>query len=211
MDFVIKKELEEFLEFKKNYKFEQKELVIEGDLIYCDKELIQEYDDLIGESDKWINVGYNLKGKYSKILSNLFPYEFTFRGKKFSSIEGFFQGIKFPDKDIQEYVYSYFGVNAINIKNATDYDWTITHEIYFMGQKYDRFSKEYSLLIDELYISAIQNPLYRKALLNCDKPILHTMGETDKNKTTFTRYEFEYELNCLSAFLKNKETKKELI
>ena len=199
------------MEFKKNYNFEEKELITDGTLVYCDGELIEENEDLIGESDKWINVGYNLKGKYTKILSNLFPYEFTFRDKKFASIEGFFQGIKFPDKNIQEYVFSYSGMAAVNIKNATDYDWTITHEVYFMGEKYDRFSEEYSLLVDELYISAIQNPLYRKVLLNCDKPILHIMGETDKNKTTFTRYEFEYELNCLSAFLKNKQMKKELI
>lgn len=45
-----------------------------------------------------------------------------------------------------------------------------------------RESKEYELLIDELYISAVQNPLYRNILLNCNKTIIHSIGEIIKKK-----------------------------
>ncbi len=199
----IKKELEEFIEFKKNYKFVQKELVEKDGDIYCDGYLVRSNDINISESDTWIDVGYKLKGR-SVNLSNLYPYEFTFRGKKMSSIESFFQGIKFPDRDIQNYVFSYSGVDAVNIRNITDYDWTKTKIIYFDGKAINRNSIEYQELIDELYISAVQNPLYRMALLNCCKDIIHSIGKDSRDETTFTRYEFEFELNCLKDFIKKR-------
>lgn len=201
----IKKELKEFLEFKKDYRFEQKELIRDEDKIYCDGELVQSGEDIkIGETEKWINVGFKLKGSFSQMLSNLFPYEFKFKGKNLKSIEGFFQGIKFKDIRVQNYVFTYFGTQAVHLKNATAYNWKDTGIVYWQGKSIDRFSKEYDLLIDELYISALQNPLYRQVLLNCDRPIIHAMGETDKKNTTFSRYEFEYELNCLKEFVQLK-------
>jgi len=53
----------------------------------------------------------------------------------------------------------------------------------------------------ELYISAIQNTFYRNAIKNCKLPIIHATGEEDPSKTVFTRYEFEFMLNCLHDFL----------
>ena len=38
----IKKELKEFLEYKKNYKFKQKELIEKDDCIYCENELLKD-------------------------------------------------------------------------------------------------------------------------------------------------------------------------
>ena len=35
--------------------------------------------------------------------------------------------------------------------------------------------------------------------------IIHTMGGKEKKDTTFTRYEFEKELNCLREFLRERE------
>lgn len=204
MDSNVRCELEEFLEFKKNYKFVEKEIIEENDSLFCDGEYLGDLDNVVGESDKWINVGFKNKG-LSRTLSNLFPYEFTFRGCKFSSIEGFFQGIKFPDKDMQKLIFSYSGIDAVYIKLATSYNWRESGIIYFQGEGINRFSDDYELLIDELYISAVQNPIYRNMLLNCDKYIIHSIGEVDKKLTTFTRYEFERELNCLKDFLKQKE------
>ena len=34
--------------------------------------------------------------------------------------------------------------------------------------------------------------------------IIHTMGKKEKSETTFTRYEFEKQLNCLKEFLKKE-------
>ena len=139
------------------------------------------------------------------MFSNLFPYKFKFKGKKLASIENFFQGIKFKDKKIQNYIFTYYGTNAVHIKVASNYNWKETGIIYWQGKAIKRDSMEYNLLIDELYISAAQNPIYRAALCNCDKPIIHSIGENDKKETTFTRYEFEFELNCLKDFIHQKE------
>ena len=204
----IKKELKEFLTYKNNYKFIQKELIERDDCIYCENELLKDQDgNKISETENWIDVGYRNRGDFPQMLSNLFPYNFKFRGKKLASIENFFQGIKFKDKKTQNYVFTYYGTQAVHIKAASRYDWKETGEIYWQGKAIKRESKEYELLIDELYISAIQNPLYRNILSNCDKQIIHSIGEHDKKETTFTRYEFEFELNCLKDFIQSKNKK----
>ena len=115
------------------------------------------------------------------MLSNLFPYTFKFRGKKMKSIEDFFQGIKFKDKKVQNYVFTYYGTQAVHIKAATDYNWKESGIVYWQGKEIKRDSKEYELLVDELYISAIQNPIYRGILSNCNKFIIHSIGENNKN------------------------------
>lgn len=40
----IKKELKEFLIYKKNYKFAQKDLIEKDGCIYCDNELLKDKD-----------------------------------------------------------------------------------------------------------------------------------------------------------------------
>ena len=83
MDKKVKEELKAFKEFKKKYEFKQKEILQEGEDLYCDGELLRKGEEKpIGETEKWINVGYKLKGSFSKVLSNLFHYEFVFEGKK---------------------------------------------------------------------------------------------------------------------------------
>ena len=203
MDRKVKEELKAFKEFKKNFKFNQKEIIQDGEDLYCDGELLQKGEEKpIGETEKWINVGYKLKGSFSKALSNLFPYEFVFEGKHLSSIETFFQGIKIKDKEVQEYIFKYSGLDSNNIKVASDFNWKESGIVYWQGKAIKRDSEEYDDLVAELYISAIQNPLYRNVLKNVNKPIIHSIGETNKDETVFTRYEFEYMLNCLVAFLK---------
>lgn len=159
----------------------------------------------ISETERWVDVGYRNRGDYAQMLSNLFPYTFKFRGKKLQSIENFFQGIKFKDKKVQNYVFTYYGTQAVHIKAATDYDWKKSGSIYWQGKEIKRDSKEYEMLVDELYISAIQNPIYRGILSNCNKFIIHSIGGNDKKDTTFTRYEFEFELNCLKDFIQTKK------
>ena len=76
--------------------------------------------------------------------------------------------------------------------------------MYWQGKEIDRFAKEYDDFLDEMYISAIQNPLYRNVLKSTNKYILHSMGTLEKEETVFTRFEFEKMLNTLSAFLNSK-------
>lgn len=197
----MKEELKEFIEFKKNYKFHELEIEEKDGCLYCEDTLLKDNNGYVGESDKWVNVGYSLHGMYPKLLSNLFPYEFEFKGCKLNSIECFFQGIKFPNKDLQKKIFKYSGKEALVLQKSSDYNWKETGIVYWQGKEIKRDSKEYDELIDELYISAIQNEFYRNAIKNCNLPIIHAIGETDKKETVFTRYEFEFMLNCLHEFL----------
>ena len=199
----INEELKEFKKFKSNYIFKQKEIDEIDGVQYCDGEpLLDEDGREIGDCEKWINVGYKYKGPYAKVLSNLFPYEFEFRGKTLKCIESFFQGVKFKDIEMQNLVFNYSGLDSNHVKVCSGYDWKETGILYWQGKEVNRFSKEYDDLVDELYISAIQNPLYRNILRTTDRNIIHSMGGKTKEETTFTRYEFEFELNCLKDFLK---------
>jgi hypothetical protein len=201
--FQIKKELKRFEIFKQQYDFKQKEIVEKNGALFCDDICIKENADseYLGECEKFVNVGYKLHGSLPKILSNLFPYEFYFRGLKLHSIESFFQGIKFKEKKAQKQVFKLSGLDSNNIKAAQDYSWKKDKVIYFMGKPYKRDSKDYERLIDELYVSLLQNPLYVDALKNVgEKYIIHAMGEVDINETVFTRYEFEKQLNCLKDY-----------
>ena len=198
----MNQELQDFKEFKKNYQFIQKEIIEdEQGNLYCDELLLKDENGYMGETDKWINVGYNVHGSYTKLLSNLFPYEFDFRGNHLHSIESFFQGIKFKEKDLQKQVFNYSGIPAVVIKDTSNYNWKETGIIYFQGEPIKRDSQEYDDIIDELYISAIQNPFYRNAIKKCPQSIIHAIGEKSKEDTVFTRYEFEYMLNALHDFL----------
>lgn len=204
----IKKELKEFLKYKESYKFIQKEIIEKDNCIYCENDLLKDSNgNKVSETETWIDVGYRNRGDFPQMLSNLFPYNFKFKGKKLSSIETFFQGIKFKDRKIQNHVFIYYGTQAVHVKASTPYDWKYTGEIYWQGKAIKRDSKEYDLLVDELYISAIQNPIYRNILSLCTKDIIHSIGENTKKDTTFTRYEFEFELNCLKDFIQNKNRK----
>lgn len=201
----IKEELKEFQKFKSNYIFKQKKIEEIDGKQYCEGEpLIDEEGKEIGDCEKWINVGYKHKGPYAKVLSNLFPYEFIFRDKNLKSIESFFQGIKFKDIDMQNLVFNYSGLDSNYVKICNGYDWKDSGILFWQGKEINRFSKEYDDLVDELYISAIQNPLYRNILKTTNRDIIHTMGVETKEETVFTRYEFELQLNCLKDFLKEK-------
>lgn len=204
----IKKELKEFREFKKNYKFEMKEVVKkEDDSLYCDGICIREGKDgeWVGETETFVNVGYKFHGALPKVLSNLFHYDFYFRGFNLTSVESVFQGFKFKDKKMQKLLFKYYGLDSNNIKAASDYNWKEEYVVFFQGKPMARDSKEYDDFIDEMYIALIQNPLYRNALKNVgSKYILHALGGATKEDTVFTRYEFERELNMLKDFVQSK-------
>lgn len=200
----LKKQLKEFETFKANYNFKMRNLTeIDGEVFY-EKILIKDKEGNITPiGENFVNVGYKLKNPLSKVLSNLFPYSFVFQGKTVASLESVFQGIKFQNKKAQNLVLSLSGTDAVHIKVAAEKDWKEYGILFWQGKPMDRHSPEYTQFINELYISAIQNPLYKQALINAGNfYIMHSMGELEEGKTVFTRYEFECMLNCLKDFLK---------
>lgn len=199
----ISRELVEFKKFKQNYHFEFAGLTETDGVLYCKgKPLTDAESKIIPECGEWINIGYKIKLSASKVLSNLFPYRFWFKGHELYSIEAFFQGLKFPNPDIQRLIFTYSGTDAYHVRQASEYDWRQTGILYWQGMPVNRHAPEYDALVDELYISAFQNPLYRQALKNVNKYILHSIGNSDEHETVFTRKEFETQINALSAFAK---------
>ena len=209
LDLKIKKELKNFKKFKQTYDFKLKNIEEKDDgSLFCDGICIREGKEgtLVGESDTFVNSNYMLHGyKYSKVISNLFPYKFYFKGYKMGSAEAVFQAFKFKNPKLQKLVFEYEALNANRIKGCAEYDWTISGKIYFLGKEIDRYGKEYEDFIDELYVSLIQNPLFVQALKNVgNRYILHSIGIEDKLKTTFTRAEFEKELNAIKDYVLSK-------
>lgn len=201
----IKQELKKFKEFKNDFKFLKPKFSCKHENVYYDNILIFDATtgETVAENDKFLNIGFKLKNSNSKLLSNLFPYEFTFRGKKVSSIESVLQAIKFENIKQQNLVLKYSGTEANHIKYANLIDWKCDGKLYWQGKMIDRFSKEYDDFIDELFVSAIQNELYRNALIKNEKVLIHSIGAEKKEDTVLTCEEFEFIINCLSAFVKS--------
>ncbi len=205
LDRKIKQTLVKFKKFKETFDFKLKTIDTTQDgSMYVDGLCIRQGLDgeVVSETENFVNVGYKNSGAMPKVLSNLFPYEFVFKGNKVCSVESVFQALKFKDKKSQKQVFKLSGLNANRIKVATDYDWKQTQTLYFLGDPMKRDSKKYQDFIDELYVSLLMNPLFVGTLKSVGgKYILHSIGEEDKTKTTFSRQEFEFELNCLKEFV----------
>ena len=199
----------EYSKFRKDFNFTLLPLKQEGDKIYFKSELVEDETQKYFEGEGFINAYSGAKVSIARVLSNLYPMEFKFRGKNVKSIEGVLQGIKYKDKKIQNLVLNYSGINAYHIRACNELDfWGNNGVLYWQGKPMKRDSEEYQLFIDELYYSASKNPLYKRALLSTgNKYLLHHIGRENPQETVLTRYEYELRLNSLRAFLKQKNDK----
>lgn len=199
-----KSEILRFFEFRKNYNLEYKELEEKDGKIFWNGELVEDEDKKYAEGEHFISAGYNFKMSLARNLSNLYPMEFKFRGKKVRSIEGVLQGIKYKDKKTQNLIFNYSGVDAYHTRGANSADfWGETGVLYWQGKPMKRDSLEYELFLDELYLSVSKNPIYKRCLLATgDKYLLHHIGHTNINETVLTRREYEERLNALREYLR---------
>ena len=161
------------------------------------------------ETDKFLNMGFNSKNSLSKILSNLYPYEFKFKGKKVASIESVLQSLKYSNKKLQNEILKYSGLNAYHTRGCnTNNFWGQLGYLYWQGKPIKRDSEDYQLFLDELYFSCAKNILFRTALLETrEKILLHHIGSENTNETVLTRFEYESRLTALREYLKSKLTK----
>ena len=205
LEMKIKKELKRFQEFKSSFKFEMKELKETDDgSIFLNDVCLKDgkTGEWFSEPENIINIAYMFHGVLPKALSNLFRYKFYFKGFIFESAEAVFQCLKVKDKKLQRKLFDYSGIPSNKLSAFSDYNWKEKGYVYFQGKEIKRDSKEYDDFIDEMYVSLLQNPLYRNALKNSgDKILLHSIGVNDKTKTLFTRFEFERQVNALRAYV----------
>ena len=199
-----KSEILNFFMFRKNYNLDYREIEEKDSKFYFKGELVEDEEKKYAEGEGFINAGYNFKFSLARNLSNLYPMEFKFRGKRVKSIEGVLQGIKYKDKKTQNLVLKYSGLDAYHTRGANTADfWGKTGVLYWQGKPMKRDSEEYQLFLDELYLSVAKNPLYKRALLATgEKYLLHHIGNTNISETVLTRREYEERLNALRDYIK---------
>lgn len=196
--------VKKYTNFRKTHPFKCEPITTNNDCIFFRDELIEDSTKKYAEDSTFLNIGYNFKNSLAKCLSNLYPISFKFRGKKVASIEGVLQGIKYKDKKMQNLVLKYSGLDAYHTRGANTANfWGNNGTLYWQGKPIDRHSEEYQLFLDELYISALKNPIYKSALLATgDKYLLHHIGNVNPSETVLTREEYEQRLNTLRDFAK---------
>ncbi|MBO5394357.1 MAG: hypothetical protein J6A28_00435 [Clostridia bacterium] len=200
--------IKEFKCFRENYQFNCKKLTKKGEAIYLGKVCVEDKEgNKTFETDSFINTGYGSKNSISRVLSNLYPHSFKFRGKRVASIEGVLQGIKYKDKKLQNEILKYSGLDAYHTRACNSQDfWGSDGLLYWQGKPMKRDSQVYQKFLDELYICASACPVYKKALLSTgDKYLLHHIGNEDVTQTVLTRYEYELRMAALREFLRKEE------
>ena len=139
------------------------------------------------------------KGDYpSCALSNFTEHEFYIDNVKCSSMEGFLQSLKFRSINKQKQVCLLAGKEAKNSTRHTvvQLRWRITHNLYWQGERINRFSDEYQKLLDRAYKELSKNTDFTRALKETDeKELVHSIGKNDARKTVLTEYEFISRLN----------------
>ena len=197
-----------FHDFRANYQFEYKKLTHKEDGIYFDEICVEGTDGgKIFESESFINTSYASKTSIARVLSNLYPHRFKFRGKWVSSIEGVLQGIKYKDKKMQNAVLKYSGLDAYHTRGCNCQDfWGDEGVLYWQGKVMRRNSQDYQEFLDDLYLAASYDPVYKKAILSTsDKYLLHHIGNEDENQTVLTRYEYENRMMALREYLREEK------
>lgn len=206
----MKIRFKEFLQFKKTFNHNYLNTNKTDKGIFIGEFMMEDNEqNKIWETEKFLNIGFNSKNSLSKILSNLYPYSFKFKGRKVASIEGVLQSLKYSNKKIQTEIQKYSGLNAYHTRGCnTNNFWGKSGYLYWQGRPMKRDSEEYQLFLDELYFSCAKNILFRTALLETgDKILLHHIGNENVNETVLTRYEYESRLTVLREYLKSKTSK----
>lgn len=140
----------------------------------------------------------------SNKLSNLAPNEFIIDGVKCASMEGFLQGLKFKNIDMQLYVCSLTGSYAK--KKGANKNWKKDQTLYWQGKSIKRDSKEYQELLDRAYNELSNNEGFKKALLSTGNAVLtHTLGRKKINETILTANEFCSRLTCIRERIRNEK------
>lgn len=132
-----------------------------------------------------------------KRLSNLYPYEFTFEGIHYGSIESFFGTLRTSSLLAKQKIYNLSGMDSW-YEGHKYMTWYNTQTVDYKGKTINRHSVEYDNLITSVYDALFTNEDFKKALLETDRcKLSHKIGKTDKHKTLLTQKEFIGHLNRL--------------
>ena len=135
-----------------------------------------------------MNIGSG--GKWpSCALSNFAPHPFVIDGVECASMEGFLQGLKFKNPEMQTHVCTLVG-KAAKRKGAKK-NWKRTQTLWWRGEEIDRHGDEYQALLDRAYCALGGNAGFQRALLATGKATLeHSIGRRNPKDTVLTVSEF---------------------
>ena len=161
---------------------------------------INAYKTELADPDKSYNpeevVDIYSKGLWDEVyLSNFCETDFVFDDVQIKSLEGFLQSLKTKDEQKQKLICSLIGKDAKTVGSfLTEYDGT---HLYWKGKPIDRFSEEYHALLRRVYLARFEHDAnFRQALeYTKNKKLIHTVGNSDPQKTILTDAEF---INLLS-------------
>lgn len=128
-------------------------------------------------------------GYPSAALSNFAPHPFVFDGVPCNSMEGFLQGLKFSNPDMQAHVCTLVG-KAAKFKGKKK-KWWRDQTLYWKGVPIARESEAYEVLIENAYNAMFLNDGFRRALAATGTANLtHSMGKNKPSETVLTEREF---------------------
>lgn len=137
--------------------------------------------------DKAVDISSD--GRYpGAMLSNFAQYEFTFRGKRFLSMESLSQGLNFETAETQNGVFERVSVKAK--LRGKKRKWYLNQTLYWQGTPMKRDSEEYKNIVREAFYALAENIDFQQSLLATDsKRLYHTMGKSDPTRTILTKEE----------------------
>lgn len=137
-------------------------------------------------------------------LSNFSPHPFIIDGVECASMEGFLQGLKFKNPEMQAEVCKLVGIKAKN--KGRNKNWRISQTLWWKGKPYNRSSQEYQDLLTRAYDALFENKGFKWALRAAsDATFTHSIGKRNKNDTVLTVSEFCGQLNRLREKLKEED------
>ena len=144
----------------------------------------------------------------SSALSNFAPHPFEIDGVECNSMEGFLQGLKFKNPEMQVEVCKLVGYAAK--KKGSQKNWKQEGVLWWKGEEIDRFGGEYQELLDRAFDELAKNSGFRKAILaSQDAVFTHSIGKRKEKDTILTVKEFCSRLMMLRSKIKYEESKNE--
>lgn len=125
-----------------------------------------------------INIGFKGKTETEQMLSNLTPTPFDLDGKHYESVEGFWQGLKFPEgSDQRNEIAKLSGVEAKKARRKAEN----STEFEYQGKKFQVGSDEHQELMKKAIKAKLeQNPHVLNLLLETgNKKITHILKTHD--------------------------------
>lgn len=134
-------------------------------------------------------------------LSNFSPHPFLYCGNVVNSMEGFLQGLKFKNPEMQKHVFTLVGFAAK--KKGSKKNWQHQdHTLWLFGNAIDRLGDDYQAILDDVYKEVTrQNKGFRKALIATGNAVMtHSIGKRNPKNTVLTESEFVSRLHKMRVY-----------